>query len=100
MAGVMQSDHRLHDGLVRERPYIGPEAAHLAQLLKRRAYFRHCRRVGQHRIDIPGFNRLMNSFCDWPVERIAVSPRALCAKHHSGGTAATINILSLVMLHS
>jgi hypothetical protein len=39
MAGAMQSDHRLHDGLVRERPYIGPEAAHLAQLLKRRAYF-------------------------------------------------------------
>jgi hypothetical protein len=42
----------------------------------------------------------MNSFCDWPVERIAVSPRALCAKPHSGGTAAAINILSLVMLHS
>ncbi len=39
MAGVMQSDHRLHDGLVRERPCIGPEAAHLAQRLKRRAYF-------------------------------------------------------------
>ena len=58
MAGVMQSDHRLHDGLVRERPCIGPEAAHLAQRLKRRAYFRHCRRVGQHRIDIPGFLRL------------------------------------------
>jgi len=79
MAGVMQSDHRLHDGLVRERPCIGPEAAHLAQRLKRRAYFA----IASYKAAVENTAKAKNG--SWPSQDdvIEVRPRPTAMRFSS-----------------